>query len=64
MIRTWLIEEGATFLQDKVSVTDFHVHLWESYFSIQALLAPVLFHVSHPLALCSIEGFYCTMNCS
>lgn len=38
MAQTWAIE-GATFLQDKVSVANSHVHLWEACFSIWALSA-------------------------
>lgn len=51
MAQTWLIE-GATFLQDKVSVTNFHMHLCETYFSIWALLAAVILHASSSLVPC------------
>lgn len=63
MAQTWTIE-GATFLQDKVSVTNSHVHLWEAYFSIWALSATVTFRIAHPLALCPVEDFCWTMNSS
>lgn len=63
MARTWPVE-GPTFLQDKVSVTNFHMHSCEGYFSIRALLATVIFHISHPLALYPVEDFCWTMNTS
>lgn len=56
MAQTWPIE-GPTFLQDKGSVTNFHMHLCEGYFSIRALLATLIFHVSLLLSLCPVEDF-------
>ena len=45
MAQTWPVEV-ATFLQDKVSITNFHMYLCEAYFSIRVLVATVIFHVS------------------
>lgn len=49
----WL--NGTSFLQDNISITNFHIHFWEAYFSVRALLATVILQVCHSLALCSVE---------
>lgn len=61
MARTWPIE-GATFLQDKVSLHNSHMHLWEAIFPTRAPLATVTPHVSHPVASCPVGDFRWTVN--
>lgn len=63
MAWTWPVE-GATFLQDKVSLPNSHMHSWEAHFSTRAPLATVTPQVSRPLSSCPVGDFCWAVNSS